>query len=85
MQDLELPAGLDFCHVLNVSVSVDLVSPEMGAMTTRVVIAIVKHRLKQNGNNTSTADLTLNFVVCAKKRNRAKGDVLISGPVIVSH
>lgn len=34
MQDLELPAGLDFCHVLNVSVFVDLVSPEMGAMTT---------------------------------------------------
>lgn len=34
MQDLELPAGLNICHVLNVSVSVDLVSPEMGAMTT---------------------------------------------------
>lgn len=34
MKDLELPAGLDFCHVLNVLVSVDLVSPEMGAMTT---------------------------------------------------
>lgn len=51
----------------------------------RGVKVIVKHRLKQNGNNTSTADLTLHFVVCAKKRNRAKGDVLISGPVIVGH